>query len=170
MSPFDRLGLFAVSLMFCALSGAVDAASVPVSAVTVTQVQNVNEPGLNPYQHFVTFNQSSAYCYNFACTVELPAVPEGRRLVITYASASFALQSGGTLANVALASSANQNDRLMLPAPALDGLGRFYLSSSPVTFYVDEGYHPLMILGGQYMLANGENTAQVSVVGYLVSL
>jgi hypothetical protein len=87
MSPFDRLGLFAVSLMFCALSGAVDAASVPVSAVTVTQVQNVNEPGLNPYQHFVTFNQSSAYCYNFACTVELPAVPEGRRLVITYAMA-----------------------------------------------------------------------------------
>jgi hypothetical protein len=170
MSRLDRIVLLAATLVSWALSGGADAATAPVSAMTVTQVQNVNEPGLNPYQHFVSFNQGTGYCYNFACTIEFPVVPDGKRLVITYASASFGLQSGGTLASVALASSANQNNQVMLPAPALDGLGRFYLSGSPVTFYVDEGHRPVMILGGQYMLTNGEYSAQVSVVGYLVNL
>jgi len=136
----------------------------------VTLIQNVNEPGLNPYQHFVTFNQNSAYCYNFACVIDFPAVPAGKRLVITYASAQFALAGGGTLASVALASSANQDNQLLLPAPALDGLGRFYLCASPVTFYVNAGYKPVMILGGQYMLDNGSNGAQVTITGYLVNL
>jgi len=80
------------------------------------------------------------------------------------------LAGGGTLASVALASSANQDNQLLLPAPALDGLGRFYLCASPVTFYVNAGYKPVMILGGQYMLDNGSNGAQVTITGYLVNL
>jgi hypothetical protein len=112
MSRLNRIVLLTLILASWTLPSGADAASAPVSAVTVTQVQNVNEPGLNPYQHFVTFNQGTTYCYNFACTIAFPAVPEGKRLVITYASA----------------------------------------------------------LGGQYMLTNGEYTAQVSVAGYLVNL
>jgi hypothetical protein len=170
MSRLERITLLAASLLCWTATSETQAAVAPATAPPVTLVQNVNEPGLNPYQHFLTFNQSTAYCYNFACTIEFPVVPTGKRLVITYASAQFALASGGTLASVALASSANENNQMLLPAPVIDGLGHFYLAGSPVTFFVEAGDRPVMILGGQYMLDNGNNGAQVSVTGYLVNL
>jgi len=166
MLRLDFLALSAAATL--GLAPAAHAASEPPPPVTL--VQNVNEPGLNPYQKFISFNQGGAYCYNFACSVEFPAVPAGKRLVITYVSAQFGLASGGTLASVALTTSSNENNQELLPAPALDGLGRFYICASPVTFYVNAGDHPVVIMGGQYMLDNNSNGAQVSVTGYLVTL
>jgi hypothetical protein len=164
----QRLGFLAISAAAAvSLAPCTWANATPPPPVTL--VQNVNEPGLNPYQKFIIFNQGGAHCYDFACTVEFPAVPAGKRLVITYVSAQFALAGGGTLASVAVASSANQDNQALLPAPVADGLGRFYICASPVSFYVGAGEHPLGILGGQYMLDNGSNGAQVSVTGDLVT-
>jgi hypothetical protein len=168
MSRLACITLSAVALLGSATSSWADSTT---TAPTVTLVQNVNEPGLNPYVHIVNFNQSSAYCYNYACTVEFPVVPAGKRLVITYASASFALAGGNsTLASVALTTNANDQNQVLLPAPALDGLARFYIAASPVTFYVNAGVRPEMILGGQFMLDNGNNSAQVALTGYYVNL
>ena len=163
--------LAGITLSAAALLGSATWADSPATSAPVTLVQNVNEPGLNPYVHIVNFNQSSAYCYNYACTIEFPVVPAGKRLVITYASANFALAGGNsTLASVALTTNASDQNQVMLPAPVLDGLGRFYIAASPVTFYVNAGAHPEMILGGQFMLDNGNNSAQVALTGYYVNL
>ena len=168
MSRLGHFTLVAAAMLASVISYGAETVTTPPP---VTLVQNVNEPGLNPYQHIISFNQNATYCYSYACVIEFPVVPAGKRLVITYASAQFALAgSGNTLASVALTTSVNDQVQMLLPAPALDGLGRFYISASPVTFYVNAGVHPEMVLGGQFVLDNGNNTAQVSLTGYYVNL
>jgi hypothetical protein len=147
------------------------AATTVTAPVPPTLVQNVNEPGLNPYFHAISVNQTSTLCDSFFCAIQFPVVPEGKRLVITYASAQFALATASsTVASVSLASNQNEGNQLLLPVPGLDGLGKYYIAASPVTFYVNPGFRPEVLLAGQYILDNGSNTAQVTLSGYYVNL
>jgi hypothetical protein len=134
---------------------------------------DVDQKDRNPYQQTVLFNQTSSTCTNFVCTVSFKAVPTGYRLVVTNASALYKLgngNAGGTLPNVSLAINGNFfGTLLMLPAPAPIGFN-LYVASSPVTFYVEPGDAPTLLLSGQFVTTDGSNTAQATIVGYLVSL
>lgn len=149
---------------------------VPTKAQGTTQVDGTvqvgNTPTVNvatgsadhdPYQKTVTFNQGPNTCTQFVCEVNFPAVPAGKRLVITYASAQYGLSSGGTGARVRLSTSGSE---ISLPAPVRIGFDT-YVASAPVTFYVNAGQAPTLSLGGQF--TSGSLTATASVVGYLVS-
>jgi hypothetical protein len=131
-------------------------------------VENIDEPGRNPYQASVIFNQDPTNCTQFVCTADFPAVPAGKRLVITYASALYGLTSGGSAPNVALTIDGNIfGTRALLPVPQPDGFNT-YIVGSPITFYVDAGHQPTLLLGGQFV-SPVSISAQASVSGYLVS-
>jgi hypothetical protein len=71
------------------LIAAAQAASPPPPP---TVVQNADEPGRNPYQDSQTFNQTTQDgCTQFVCTLKFTPVPSGKRLVVTYASATYSL-------------------------------------------------------------------------------
>src|SRR5258708_651380 len=60
-----------------------------IAQIKAAFVQNVNEPGLNPYQYYVSFKQGFVFpngagaCNGAICSFTLPAVPAGKRLVVT---------------------------------------------------------------------------------------
>ena len=126
-------------------------------------VRDVDQKDRNPYQHTVVFNETGGLNNN----ADFPAVPAGNRLVITYVSALFTLASGGSVPSISLL----WNDNVFgvnanLPATSI-GLNT-YIASGPVTFYVDAGNVPTVLVNGQFLSTS--NTAVVTVTGYLVSV
>ena len=124
---------------------------------------------LEPYEHSDFFNQGPDTCTQFVCHVRFPAVPAGKQLVITYASARWTLTAGGIGPSARLGINGNisiNDPEILLPAPAPIGPDN-YIASGPVTYYVDAGDQPTLSLGGQFVIPSS-NTAFASVVGYLV--
>jgi hypothetical protein len=119
-----------------------------------------------PYQHAVRFNQGAATCTNFVCTVDFPAVPAGKLLVVTYAAARYAALAPEVFPNVELREANNVNDAVLLPAPVSIGPGS-YIAAGPVSFHVAAGRMPRLALGGIGVGAVS-NTALASIVGYLI--
>jgi hypothetical protein len=134
-------------------------------------VRNVDNEVTEPYQKSLTFNKDSSTCLSnlLLCQAIFPSVPDGKRLVITYASAKFALSSGGTAANAFLSKDGDVGfgDLLILPAPVSIGLNS-YIASGPVTFYLEAGETPTVNLGGQFMSTS--HSAQATISGYLISV
>jgi len=74
----------------------------PVSAqVRPAAVKNVDEPGRVPFQAYLTGLKGNGCGTNF-CTLNLPAIPTGKRLVITNFAGNAALQSGSTVGDITL--------------------------------------------------------------------
>jgi hypothetical protein len=122
--------------------------------------------GRAPYQQSIRFNQGMPPCTAFVCTVTFRAVPEGKRLVITHASARFGLPAGNLFATVELTDSSPNASGVLLPAPLSIGPGTF-IASSPLTFYVEAGLSPVLMLQGNNV-GFASLTATAAVVGYLV--
>jgi hypothetical protein len=144
---------------------------VPTQAQGTTNVAGTVNVGTDaseraPYQHSFLFNQTESTCTQFVCMASFPAVPAGQRLVVTYASARFALSSGGVSPSVSLSVGGQTSPSILLPTPQLTGFTS-YIAAGPVTFYVGAGGVPTIELGGQFVLPVS-NTAEVSLVGYLV--
>ena len=144
---------------------------VPTQAQGTTQVGGTVNVGTDaseraPYQHSFLFNQTASTCTQFVCTASFPAVPAGQRLVVTYASARYALSSGGTAPSVSLSVNGQTSPSILLPAPQRIGFDS-YVAAGPVTFYVGAGGVPTLELGGQFVQPVS-NTAEVSLVGHLV--
>lgn len=121
-----------------------------------------------PYEHTVFFNQTDSTCTQFVCEVSFPAVPAGKRLVITYASARWALTSGGNNATVALGVNGNDvtDPQILLPAAVLSGFSN-WVAAGQVTFYAEAGDVPTLSLQGQFVQPVS-NTAEAAIVGHLV--
>ena len=121
-----------------------------------------------PYQHSVFFNQTTDTCTQFVCDVNFPAVPTGKRLVVTYVSAQWALTSGGNFATAVVGVNGNgiNQPQVILPAAVLSGFSN-WVAASPVTFYAEAGDVPTVSVGGQFVQPVS-NTAHVSIVGHLV--
>jgi hypothetical protein len=145
------------------------AEAVPVTGtVSVNGAVQVSNPATAPYQKTVHFNQSASTCTQFVCSVNFPAVPAGKRLVVTFASATYGLSPDGTLASVELGiNSSFSQPSILLPAHRT-GFDT-YLASGPVTFYVDGGDTPTMDLQGQFVQP-ASLTASATIVGYLVPM
>ena len=122
----------------------------------------------DPYQKSVFFNQTATTCTNFVCEVAFDAVPVGKRLVITYASARWALTAGGTNATVVLGVNGNgtEDPQILLPAGVATSPTSF-VAAGPVTFYAEAGDVPTLSLQGQFTQPVS-NTAQAGIVGYFV--
>lgn len=146
---------------------------VPTAAQGTTQVAGsvdvrTGPEARTPYQETDLFNQSAETCTQFVCTATFPAVPAGKRLVVTYASARYGLSSGGTAPSVSLTdgTSAFSGDAILLSAPVNIGFDT-WLAAGPVTFYVEAGQTPTLELGGQFVQP-ASLTAEVAISGYLV--
>ena len=149
-----RLALAACGLLACSLASAQKAALV----------QPVFGPGVTPYQSNQLYNPSASICPNqFYCQVAFPAVPAGKRLVVTHASATYSMNAGADEAIVSIG--ANLFDTMDLPAPLFVGTNR-YVASSPVTYYFEPGATPYIFITGSSVITS--NTGHASLVGYLV--
>ena len=79
-----------------------------------------------PYQqHTVSFNPDTTICGSnlLVCQVSFPAVPSGKRLILTYASADYGLSPGGPfpLVKIMDSNSIFGATRIALPAPVRQG-------------------------------------------------
>lgn len=163
-------GIFLAALLIAALApkathGLV-AALVQVANTTSSPVPVTDIKDQNPYQDSEFITQSSANCPAGArCIVNFKTVPAGYRLVITSASAAYQLTAGGTNAYVQLSSLPSGAFQL-LPPPADIGLN-FRLVSSPLTFYVEAGDTPQMLMNGP-VVVDPTVGAEGIIVGYLV--
>ena len=131
-------------------------------------VQDIDEPGRNPYQQGMSFVASASTCSNnFACSVDFPAVPAGKRLVLTYVSASFCTGQSGQCRRQGRQIPGH---RCLLTLPAVTAnpavVGARYTASGPVTFYYEPGDVPRVTLSAQ--VHNFGSTDSVTVVGYLI--
>jgi hypothetical protein len=141
--------------------------AVPVTGtVWVNGAVQVSNPSTVPYQETVHFNQSATTCTQFVCDVDFPTVPAGKRLVVTFVSATYGLSPNGTLASVELGINSSFNEPSILLPTQRAGFDT-YIASGPVTFYVDGGDKPTIDLQGQFVQP-ASLTATASIVGYLV--
>jgi hypothetical protein len=141
-----------------------------VRAAIATLVQNVDEPGRNPYHQTVTVIQNVFHCPNGGfCEAFFPAVPTGKRLVVTYASATYFLSAGGVEQNVFIGADGDLFDDVQyLPAPTNIG-GNKVVTGAPITYYVDVGHLPSLFLAGNVDTSNRFG-AVATIAGYLVSV
>ncbi len=134
------------------------------SAQKAALVQEVFGPGVTPYQSNQLYNPSASICPNqFYCQIAFPAVPAGKRLVVTHASATYTLNAGATEAIVEIGNGLFST--LDLPAAVNTGNNR-YVSSSPITYYFEQGETPYIFITGGSVITS--NTGHASIIGYLV--
>lgn len=131
--------------------------------------RNADEPGRNPYRQNVFINQTSGYCPNpYYCVFTFNAVPAGYRLVVTYASARFSVNAGAADVQASLQDDSNVFGTQVVMAPPVSVGGSTYISGSPITFYVDAGKNPTILISASSIETG--YTAQASIAGYLVAL
>ncbi len=139
-------------------------ASSAASAQKAALVQEVFGPGVTPYQSNQLYNPSASICPNqFFCQIAFPAVPAGKRLVVTHASGTYSMNPGATEAIVSIG--AGLFDTMDLPAAVPVGTNR-YVASSPITYYFEPGTTPYIFITGGSVITS--NTGHASIVGYLV--
>ncbi len=125
--------------------------------------KSVDEPGRSPYHQFV-----QGTCFAGSCRIAFKAVPTGFRLVVTHLS--LIVVSNGLLAYLSdnpafdgVAAPDGTTNAIVLPEfPRVAGSG-LTISSSLVTFYVDAGKSPNIVL-------TGTGIPSASINGYLVAL
>jgi hypothetical protein len=149
-------------------------AAIPAHAQKPALTENIDEKGRVPYHSTVFTSSYYVSCSNptspnDTCTVGLKSVPAGYRLVVTHVSVQY---QGSSLANtnfVAISGGAANPGELVyteyLPVPVSAG-GYLYISSSPVTYYVEPLGTPAIIVSG----IDPGVSFTCSISGYLVSL
>jgi hypothetical protein len=103
----------------------------------------------------------------FVCVVNFPVVPTGKRLVVTYASASYSLSAGGALQDVQIGADGNTNGDYQHLTTSNVGINRI-VAGTPITYYVDAGHNPSLFLTGEF-IGFGFG-ADATIAGYLVSV
>ncbi len=158
----SRFALLAVTLL-----AAPSLVPTPALAQRPVLTEDVDQPARTPYQRAIVFNQGSNTCDPFSCTVQFDVVPAGKRLEITYVSALFGAPGDG--ATIVVQSDPSfSSTRLYLPLPQTYGF-HTYVGGSPVTFYVDAGHTPTLILGG-FNVSSSSTSAEATIVGHYVSV
>ena len=130
-------------------------------------VQDRDSPGRDPFQQLVQVTQNTTNCGPSvtACSVSFATVPAGKRLVVTYASATFHLT--GTDPVVSFGLSAVPNFAHLLPMSAPQA-GTRRIASAPVHYVVDAGGTPTASVSSLGLLDGA--TASFAISGYFVSV
>jgi hypothetical protein len=152
-------------------------AAIPAHAQKPALTENIDEKGRVPYHS--NFQSS---CSGGLCAFNFKSVPEGFRLVITHASAqyevtdtlveNYVLLDGGTPTP---GDSGNDYDEFLPPPVSVGQLTPgepnpvyVYMVSSPVTYYVEPGGTPKLVIVGVGSGGNGSTNGSIS--GYLVAI
>ena len=156
--------MFQPSVLRLAVAAFAALACGAASAQKAALVQEATGPGITPYQSNQLYNPSASICPNqFYCQIAFPAVPAGKRLVVTHASATYSMNAGAVEAIVSIGNSLFST--MDLPAPVGVGFNR-YVASSPVTYYFEQGETPYIFITGSSVITS--NTGHASIIGYLV--
>ena len=140
--PSKRFGSLTTATFLCALVLAFEAAAQPKPAL----VRNTDEPGRNPYLAVVLVDVDTCTPIPSNCNVDLATVPAGKRLVLTFASAAFLLDTsspsrGGAVSITTSLLVAGAGVYLPAAQPAIPG-GTLHFATGPITFYVEPGETP----------------------------
>jgi hypothetical protein len=142
-------------------------ASLAAHAQKPALTQNIDEKGRVPYH-----SSAEASCSSTQCLLSFMVVPTGYRLVITHASLFYLGRPAPSIYPnfVVLEGGANnpgesEGYQEYLPTPTSAG-NNYYIASSPVTYYVEAGGTPSIIVNGT---AN-ESFTNASISGYLINL
>ena len=155
-----------------------------IAQIKAAFVQNVNEPGLNPYQYYVSFKQGFVFpsaagsCNGAICNFTLPAVPAGKRLVITNITGNIFVDNPGVTQPVVL-----YGGGVTLEIPTVLQAGTYLpINSSqpsnmigvnsPILSYFDAGTSPSMtiIATGLISASQGLTTGSIVLSGHYVNL
>jgi len=131
-------------------------------------IEDRDAPGRAPYLQEIGVNPSNSICPNsFFCVITFPAVPAGRRLVITHASVEFT--NGVASAGTAYVSGPSGifGPRMIIPPGGVQGANRV-IASGPITYYLEAGQTPTIIFSGNNIITS--NSAFGMLAGYLVTL
>jgi hypothetical protein len=142
-------------------------ASLAAHAQKPALTQNIDEKGRVPYH-----SSTETFCSSTQCLLSFKVVPAGYRLVITHASLFYQGRPAPSIYPnfvVLVGGTANPDEvegyEEYLPAPTSGG-SNYYIASSPVTYYVEAGGTPSLIVNGT---ATG-SSSDASISGYLINL
>jgi hypothetical protein len=137
-----------------------------MAAIKAALVQNVDEPGRNPYSE----NKSTVDCIGFGtnnCNLQFSPVPAGKRLVVTNVSGLIVVAGGSSYRTVTLYSTIarfTQN----LPVIFQGSLQQqeYYVFNQAVVHYVEPGDRPSVDIDSDHILI----TSNLFMTGYYISL
>ena len=145
-------------------------------------VQNVDEPGRNPYASTVFFANGFEFpaggtCSSSQCELHFQAVPAGKRLVVTHVVGNVYVDTPGVISPVLLfpLGNANLGTTMMLPSGLMAGTyqgSNMIGISSEVHAYFESGAIPaiaIVPIGSISVLGSRGSTA-ITLSGYLVSV
>ena len=146
-------------------------------------VQNVNEPGLNPYQFYVSFKQGFTFpqgvgtCAGAQCNFVLPPVPTGKRLVITNITGNIFVDTPGITQPVLLFGGGVTFEIPTLPAGSYLAINSNQLSNmiginAPILAYFDPGMKPTIAILATALISDSQGLTTGSIVlsGYYVNI
>jgi hypothetical protein len=153
-----------------------------IAQIKAAFVQNVDEPGRNPYASTVFFANGFEFpaggvCGNAQCELHFQAVPAGKRLVVTNIIGNVYVDTPGVISPPLLFPLGNsaQGTTLFFPAGLMAGTyqgSNMLAISSEVKAYFEAGATPaisIIAIGNISPLGNRGSTA-ITISGYLVNL
>ena len=171
---FSRAAVAALAILASAGTAFGQGAIKPIEALVVNPpsrpVPTADATVRDPYQHTVTIRLTpSASCpYDNSCFIVFPAIPAGKRLVLTHASGSVSANETAWM-RITDAPSLEAGGLFLLPGRVGSGSGPgFFIASSPVTFYVAAGRTPVIHIVSPF-LSSTNYEAQATLVGHLVN-
>jgi hypothetical protein len=166
--------------VLAALSGF--AAEPALAQARAAIVENVDEPGRNPYASTVFFANGFVFpaggtCGGSQCELHFQVVPAGKRLVVTNVIGNVYVDTPGVIAPVLLFPLANstQGTTMMLPSGLMAGTyqgSNMIGISAEIHAYFEAGATPaigIVPIGSISVLGSKGSTA-ITLSGYLVSL
>jgi hypothetical protein len=160
-----RLSAFATALMMLLLAGGV----CPQTASAQTDTALL--ASLTPY-HVTQAGYKTATCTTYGyCTMAFPAVPAGKRLLVTNVSLNTFNQTntlGAVLTNGLTISDTNYH-QINLPGAVIDkntpsGFGYVFSYSGVTTFYLDAGEKPTFVYYGSVLTNDFAGFASITGV------
>jgi hypothetical protein len=158
------------------------AAKPALAQVRAAIVENVDEPGRNPYASTVFFANGFEFpaggtCGSSQCELHFQTVPAGKRLVVTNVIGNVYVDTPGVISPVLLFPLGNsgQGTTMMLPSGLMAGTyqgSNMIGISAEVRAYFEPGATPaisIIPIGAISALGSKGSTA-ITLSGYLVSL
>ena len=145
------------------VAGVFTAGPAIAQAVRAALVANVDDPGRIPYEAIADCQAPSG-----SCNVFLPAVPAGKRLVITHVSSSVITNvPGGTLVFPQLRRNGDVSGAFLPTTFQGSSLGlNYFIFNQPALAYYDPGQSPIALLS---LDASGSTTfAHFILTGYMI--
>ena len=149
-----------------------------IAQIKAALVQNVDEPGRNPYTSTVFFaSDLFSSCAGVECRVNFAPVPVGKRLVATSLVGNIYVETPGVVGSTLLFPLGNALGGTTLSVPTLPPAGpasgaNVIGVSVQLTAYFEQGFTPEMVIDATNSISphrNGLTEGVLTLTGYLVT-